>query len=289
MRCLSVLAAAMLVAGSLALAAAQPAAASGGGGGCDPYVDGTVIPVPCTSGGGTGGSPGTGPGGGGGTTVSNTCTFVALNEAQAKGLGLAWPPPKGKHWAMMDCIGGDAGRGPQAVLVSNATGAPQITPQQLLAQALGELKVPYLGPATAPPRGRDGLVGLPEWFWVPAAEWHARSVTVTAGPVWATATAAPVGLTFHPGAGLNALTCKGPGTAYDRREPAAQQHTSCSYTYLRPSAGLPGNAYQASVTVTWRISWTGSGGVGGVLDAALAVPVAFTVPVAQGEALVTSP
>ena len=185
--------------------------------------------------------------------------------------------------------GGATGRGPQAVLVSNATGAPQVTPQQLLAQALGELKVPYLGPATAPPRGRDGLVGLPEWFWVPAGEWHARSVTVTAGPVWATATATPVGLTFHPGAGLNALSCAGPGTAYNLRKPAAQQHTTCSYTFLRPSAGLPGNAYQASVTVTWRISWTGSGGVGGVLDAALAVPVAFTVPVAQGEALVTSP
>ena len=33
----------------------------------------------------------------------------------------------------------------------------------------------------------------------------------------------------------------------------------------------------------------GSGGAGGVLDAALGVPVGFTIPVAQGEALVTSP
>ncbi len=40
-----------------------PAAASGGGGGCDPYVDGTVIPVPCSSGSGSGGSGGSGGGG----------------------------------------------------------------------------------------------------------------------------------------------------------------------------------------------------------------------------------
>jgi hypothetical protein len=297
MRAVAAALATMIVAGSLALAglpaagaAASSSAGGGSGSGCDPYVDGTVVPVPCTSGGGSGGATGPGTGtGGAGTTVNNTCTFVALSKAQAQGLGLSWPPPKGKHWAMMDCIGGDAGRGPQAVLVSNATGAPQITPQQLLAQALGELKVPYLGPATAPPRGSDGLVGLPEWFWVPAGEWHARSVTVTAGPVWATATAAPVGLSFDPGAGLNAMVCKGPGTTYNRHRPAAQQHTSCSYTYQRPSAGLPGNAYQASVTVTWRISWTGSGGAGGLLDGALAVPVGFTVPVAQGEALVSNP
>ena len=43
------------------------------------------------------------------------------------------------------------------------------------------------------------------------------------------------------------------------------------------------------MTVTWRVSWTGSGGAGGVLDAALAVPVGFTIPVAQGEALVSKP
>ena len=133
------------------------------------------------------------------------------------------------------------------------------------------------GPATAPPRGRDGLVGLPEWFWVPAAEWHARSVTVTAGPVWATATAAPLA-NLPSGRRAECADLQGAGDRLRPPRAAAQQHTNCSYTYLRPSAGLPGNAYQASVTVTWRISWTGSGGVGGVLDAALAVPAGFTVP-----------
>jgi hypothetical protein len=293
-RAIAGIAAALILAAGFALAGSWPAAASAGGsgnggGGCDPYIDGTVVPVPCSSGGGTGGAAGGAAGGSGGSTVNHTCTFVPLNEAQAKNLGLSWPPPKGQHWALMDCIGGATGTGPQAVLVSNATGAPRVTPQQLLVQALGELNVPYLQPATAPPRGADGLVGLPEWFWVPAGEWHARTVTVAAGPVWATAVAAPVSLAFQPGAGLSPLTCAGPGVAYNRHKPAFEQHTACSYTYQRPSAGLPESAYHASLTVTWRISWTGSGGAGGVLDAALGVPVGFTIPVAQGEALVTNP
>jgi len=281
-------AAALVVAGGLTVATASPSGGSGGGNGaCNPYIDGTVVPVPCSAGSTTGGT-GQGTGGGSGSTVNNTCTFVALDESQARNLGLSWPPPKGKHWALMDCIGGATGTGQQAVLVDNGTGAPQVTPEQLLVQALRELRVPHLQPATAPPRGKDGLVGLPEWFWVPARAWHARSVTVTAGPVWATATAAPVGLTVQPGTGLSPVSCAGPGVPYNPRELAAGQHTSCSYTYLQPSLGQPGNTYRASAAVTWRISWTGSGGSGGLLDAGLTVPLGFTVVIAQGEALVTS-
>ncbi len=294
--------AALAIAASLAVAcgAAQATASSAGGGtnGCDPYLDGTVIPVPCSSGLAHGGSDGagrdsagsgtdgSGGGGAGSSTPSSSCRTVELDKAGAQSLGLPWPPPPGKSWGLLDCLGG--GIGPLAVLVSNATGTPAVTPQQLLVTALGELQVPYIGPDTAPPRGHDGLVGLPEWFWVPAASWHSRSVTVRAGAVWATVTAAPVGLTFEPGGGISPVSCAGPGTAYDRREPAGAQHTDCAYTYLVPSTGQPGDGYQASVTVTWRVSWMGSGGAGGILDRALAVPVDITVPVAQGEALVTS-
>ena len=278
MRALAGAVAALVMAGSLAIATTSPALASGGGS-CDPYIDGTVILVPCWFGAGAGGDSG-----GSASTQYDTCTFTALDETRAKRLGVSWPPAQGKHWTLMEC---GAGTVPQALQVPNATGAPQVTPQQLV-HAVGGLDVPYLRPATAPPRGTDGLVGLPEWFWVPASQWHARSLTVTAGPVWARVTAAPVRLTFQPGSGLSPLTCAGPGTAYDRHKPAARQHTNCSYTYLQPSAGLPGNAYRVSVTVTWRVTWTGSGGAGGVLDPGLAVTVGFPIGVAQGEALVTT-
>jgi hypothetical protein len=268
---------------------AAPVAASGGtggGGGCDPYVDGTVVPVPCSS---SSGSTGASSGGGGGTSMDSSCSTTVLDKVQAQRLGLAWPPPTGQSWALLDCLAVTTGVIVQAVLVSNATGAPAISPQQLLQTALGELRVPYLWPGTAPPRGRNGLVGLPEWFWIPAGDWHRREVTVSAGSVWASVAAVPVGLTYAPGAGLDPVTCAGPGVAYNLRRLLAAQHTDCSYIYEQPSVGQPGNAYQASVTVTWRVSWTGSGAAGGVLDAALPVTVDFAVPVGQAEALVTSP
>ena len=274
---------AMLAALTAGLLAASAAPAIAGGGSCSPYIDGNVVPVPCSAVAGSGGSSG-----GNGGPIASTCSITRLDRAQATGLGLAWPPPPDDSWALLTCFGGTSRSAPQAGLVSNAAGAPQVSPRQLLQQALGELRVPYLGPATAPPRGKDGLVGLPEWFWIPAADWQPSTVTVRAGPVWAIVTASPSGLTFDPGGGLAPVSCEGPGTAYDPSRPAQAQRTSCSYTYEQPSFGQPGNAYQPSVTVAWRISWTGSGGQGGVLTAALPLRVSFSLRVAQGEALVTS-
>jgi len=269
-------------------AAVRPtsAAASASSGGCGPYLSGTVIPIPCTSGSGTPGTAGTGGSGSAGSTTTSTCVTIIYSQAQVQQLGLG-PAPAGQAWAELAC--GGTLPGVVVILVSIAAGTQQVTPQQLMLEAYGELRVPSLSPATAPPRGLDGLVGLPEWFWIPAASWHPLSVTVRAGAVWATVTATPVGLTFEPGAGISPVTCQGPGTAYDPAEPADSQHSGCSYIYLQPSAGLPGSVYQASVSITWRVNWTGSEGAGGVLASALSVPVAFTIPVAQGEALVTTP
>jgi hypothetical protein len=282
MRRLSGLVVLAVVAAGLLAASAAPAIA--GSGSCSPYIDGNVVPVPCSAVGGSSGSPA-----GNGGSITSTCSITRLDRAQAAPLGLTWPPPPGHSWALLTCFGGTSRSAPQAGLVSNATGAPQINPRQLLEQALGELRVTYLDSATAPPRGKDGLVGLPEWFWIPAADWHPKTVMVRAGPVWAIVTASPSVLTFDPGGGLAPVSCKGPGTAYNPSRPATAQRTSCSYTYEQPSLGQPGNVYQASVTVSWRVSWTGSGGQGGVLTAALLLPVSFSVRVAQGEALVTSP
>jgi hypothetical protein len=268
------------------VARSTSAAASASSGGCGPFVSGTVIPIPCSSESDTAGSAGAASGADGGSTTASTCVTSVYSPAQVQQLGLG-PAPAGQAWAQLACGGPLPGLA--AILVSTTSGAPQATPQQLMIQAYGELRVPSLTPATAPPVGREGLVGLPEWFWVSSAGWHPRSVTVSAGTVWATVTATPDGLSFEPGAGISPFTCQGPGTAYDPGKPSASQHTDCSYTYVQPSAGLPGNAYHASLSITWRVDWTGSGGSGGVLAPALSVPVTFTIPVAQGEALVTTP
>jgi hypothetical protein len=275
--------AAALLAAALAAApatAALAAAQSPASGGCSyQLVNGTYEWV-CENIGTIGGAPGSGGAGG----SKSACTLTPLSQQQAAFLGLQWPPPKGDTWEAITCPGTQPFGG--VVLVGNAAGAPAVTPQQLLQIAIGELHIPALKPGTAPPVGKDGLVGLPEWFWI--TNWRPVSVTVTAGPVWARATAVPQQLTFNPGGGLGSVSCRGPGTAYQPKLPLSAQHTDCSYVYTQPSAGQPGNTYQASVTVSWNISWVGSGGAGGEVAAGVTATTPITLAVAAGEALVTS-
>jgi len=274
-----VLAAAIAVAA--ALASASPAEAGPpGGGNCYP-VNFTWI---CVYNGGGGGSPGSGGGSG---TVTCTYTKASPGVLQRAGIG---PPAPGYQWDIMTCPGSNPGPlGGQLVQVSTRTGTPAISPFDLFKIAIGELSVPTLPPATAPPRGKDGLVGLPEWYWVARGQWHPVSVTVRAGPVWATASAAPTALSYVPGGGMGSVSCHGPGTRFNPSMPAARQHTACSYTYARASKGQPGNAFQAGLFVTWTVSWTGSGGAGGLVTSDYTTGNAFAVRVAQAEALVTTP
>jgi len=287
------LAAAVLAAGLLFPAALYPAtaaaatvaasaAAASQAGGCSYQLINGGYQFVCTHTSVTGSHPGSGGSGG-----KSACTLTPLSQQQARFLGLQWPPPKNHSWDAITCPGTQAFGG--VTLVDNATGAPAVTPADLAQVAIGDLIIPELHPQTAPPRGHDGLVGLPEWFWIPGLNWGAaKSPVITAGPVWAQATAVPTKIIFNPGGGLAGITCNGPGTAYQPKVPLSAQHTDCSYTYDQPSTGQPGNAYAASVTVLWNVSWVGSGGAGGVVATGRAVSTPITVPVAAGEALVTS-
>jgi hypothetical protein len=267
--------------GTALAAQAQLAQGSSGQGNCYP-VGLTWVCVYNNGGGGSGGS------GGGGTS---NCTYTQASPAVIAAAGVG-PPNPGYQWDIMTCPGqnpGPGGNPGQLVQVSIAGGVPAVTPFQLMQIAVGELYVPTLAPVTAPPRGRDGLVGLPEWFWVAHAQWQPVHMTVTAGPVWATATATPHRLTFHPGGGFGTVSCTGPGPIFNRSTPASQQHTSCSYTYSRSSDNQPNHAYPASLGVIWTISWTGSGGTGGVITNGYLTDTAFNLRVAQAEAVLTTP
>jgi hypothetical protein len=278
----ALLAAALIVPATVApVTAASAAAQSPAAGGCSYRPINGGFEWVCTNSSGTPGAPGAGGG-----SAKDPCTLTPLSRQQAEFLGLQWPPPAGHSWDAITCPGTQPFGG--VVLVDNATGAPAVTPQQLLQIAIGELRVPELVPGTAPPPGSDGLVGLPEWFWIPRGDWHPVSVTVTAGPVWARATAVPTTITFDPGGGLAGSACYGPGTAYNKKLPLSAQHTDCSFTYDQPSTGQPDNVYAASVVVSWNISWVGSGGAGGVVAAGRLVSTPMSLPVAAGEALVTS-
>jgi hypothetical protein len=267
-------------AGAVSVGRAERAvpAASSSGGECYP-IDFTWICID------QGGSPGS-PGSGGSTKY--TCTYTKASPAVLQRTGTG-PPQPGYQWDIMTCPGSAQGSlGGQLVQVSIATGAPAISPVDLLKIAIGELSVPTLAAQTAPPIGKNGLVGLPEWFWVPRGQWRKVSVTVTAGPVWADAVASPTTMTYAPGGGLSSVSCRGPGAEFSHSAPGSQR-TNCSFRYDQPSIGQPGNAYQAALVVTWTISWTGSGGAGGTISTGYTTGTAFGVRIAQAEAVVSTP
>jgi hypothetical protein len=273
-----VLAVGQLPAQAAPSAGASPAApaAAASGGGCYP-IDFTWI---CVDQGGAPGSPGTGG------SAKYTCTYTKASPAVLQRTGTG-PPQPGYQWDIMTCPGSSQGSlGGQLVQVSIATGAPAISPVDLLKIALGELTVPTLTARTAPPIGKNGLVGLPEWFWVPRGQWRQVSIRVA---VWADAVASPTSMTFAPGGGLSSVSCPGPGAEFSRGRPAGAQHSDCSFLYTQPSAGQPSSAYQAALVVTWTISWTGSGGAGGTITAGYTTGTAFPVRIAQAEAVVSTP
>jgi hypothetical protein len=267
-------------------AGASPAQAGGapGNGGCvTTFQPPSTWVVVCSNGGGTPGGPGGGGGGGGGKV---TCTLQPLSPAQISFLGLP-PAPKGEEWAAITCPGNSPFGG--VTLVAAGAAAPAVTPQELLQEVEGQLTVPTLAAATAPPRGKDGLVGLPEWFWIAKAAWHpVRTQRLQVGAVWAQVTATPEQLGFVPGGGLAGRTCPGPGTPFTSRAPG--RTSDCSFTYSQSSATQDGGTYAASVTVTWRVTWAGfspaTGPVGGVLNAGLQVADPINLKVAEGQALV---
>lgn len=168
-------------------------------------------------------------------------------------------------------------------VVCGGHATPAVTPRQLAERAWNQLQLPLPSIRTAPPRSSAGLVGLPEWVWVPREQWQPMTRTATAGAVWAQVTAAPKRMVIDPGAGLPARTCPGPGAAYDPAKPASAQHTDCSYTYRRSSAAQPQDRYRVRATVTWGGSWTGSDGGGGALpDVRRSAAFGLRVAEAQG-------
>ncbi|MFD7169245.1 hypothetical protein [Streptomyces violascens] len=82
------------------------------------------------------------------------------------------------------------------------------------------------------------------------------------------------------------VVCAGAGTPYSAQYAADSASPDCGHTYLRSSAGRPGEAYTVSVSVSWDVEWHG-GGQQGVIGGQLSqsqVPLR----VAEAQALVVS-
>jgi hypothetical protein len=157
------------------------------------------------------------------------------------------------------------------------------SPAVLAVEALKTLQVPSPEPRYNPsPRA---VVGLGTWLWVDPAQSRPLSARAVAGPVWSEVTVTPASTRWDPGDGHEAIRCAGPGTPY----PA--ESTDCAYTYDRSSAGLPkarsgDPSYTAWVSMTWAVTWRGSGGTSGTLPA-ITRTTSFPVAVMERQTVVT--
>jgi hypothetical protein len=187
---------------------------------------------------------------------------------------LSTEQPKDGAWYERKCSDGSR----NIIWIANQH-APD-TSEQLARRAYKQIPIAVPQVLTAPPRGRDGLVGLPHWFFLADGQWAAKSKRVRAGSTWAEATAKPQRMTIETGDGRT-IICHGPGTAFDPHRPIEVQRSTCSHLYKQPA-----HANQVTVSVTWAGTWRGSGGAGGALPP-IARSVTFPVRIVEAQALVT--
>lgn len=168
-------------------------------------------------------------------------------------------------------------------------------PAVLAELAYERIQVPELALVFSP----DGTqtVNLATWLWSDG-DTAFGPVSVRAQlndwPVWAETTARPVSVTVDPGteeavAHPHSGTCA-IGTAGSVGEPYAEgragQTPPCGVTYLRATHGR--GPYELTASVTWEVSWTGSGGTGAALPTSM-FETSHPLEVQEVQAIVSSP
>jgi hypothetical protein len=105
-------------------------------------------------------------------------------------------------------------------------------------------------------------VNLWTWFWTDPQTFRSLSKTVTAGTLSATVTARPTSLVFDPGDGNLAVTCDGPGRAWQPSDGNGPPASGCAYRYAQVSSEGP---VTASVSILWQVTWMANNGMSGAL------------------------
>ncbi|PZS32189.1 MAG: hypothetical protein DLM61_07275 [Pseudonocardiales bacterium] len=100
------------------------------------------------------------------------------------------------------------------------------------------------------------------FYWTDPGTWRTLTATARAGGVFATVTAKPVSLTYDPGDGSSAVSCGGPGRPWtDADGNRAPSGGACGYQYK----AVTSSPITSTQTITWKITWVGSGGTSGAL------------------------
>ncbi len=152
-----------------------------------------------------------------------------------------------------------------------------ISPEILAELAYERIRVPATEVTLSPADHSEQVVNLPTWIWAENGDFSEVAVTASLDilGISATTTARPTSLRIeagtgdadlHPGSGECAVNADGSvGEPYvDGR---SGQTPPCGVTYHRATHQT--GSYPMSASVTWEISWEGSGGSGGTLPNAV--------------------
>lgn len=215
------------------------------------------------------------------TAASGRARPAAMVPAVAAVPAQAQPPQPGA-WYLWRCDGpggADAMFRPP-VWMPDA----QPSPEELAQRAYRQLRLPS-PQINSSPAGAQ-LVQLPSWLWLDRAGWQPISATAAVPGVSVTATATPSSVDWDMGDGAT-VSCPGPGTPFPEATDPQAASPDCGHTYRRSSQSAPGGRYPVTATVTWTVSWSGSGGAGTLPN--LTTTATTTFPVAESQALNTAP
>ena len=161
------------------------------------------------------------------------------------------------------------------------------SPQALAKKAYKTLVMPQPQVVMSPAVNVPQLTGLPVWMWLKPGSWVPKTSTVSAGAITVTATATPQRAVWTMGDG-STVTCAGPGTPFPGHPSgdAMAPSPTCGHIFHRTSEVEPGGAFHVTVTIVWRVDWTGFGPGGTFPD--VESSVGFPVRVIEAAALVTN-
>ena len=136
-----------------------------------------------------------------------------------------------------------------------------VDPARLAVMARSRLPLPLPSPRMSPEG--EQTVNVASWLWV--ENWQPQTRSATAGGVTTVVVATPVEQRWTFGSPSERKVCSDAGTPYDLARPAAEQSTTCSYTFRHSSAGQPNDTYKVTVTLVWHVTWTSNIGAAGDL------------------------
>ncbi|MEO3753513.1 hypothetical protein [Streptomyces sp. B6B3] len=144
---------------------------------------------------------------------------------------------------------------------------PAISPEVLAQAAYEWLPLPETEISLNPDADEPQTVNLPTWIWQDTADIGEVSATARIDSLGleATTVATPSALTIEPGTGDAILhpdggecTINADGTIGEPyTDGRAEDEPPCGVTYLRSTGA--GESYELTATITWSVSWTGTG------------------------------